>query len=584
MLNYYIDAEQIRSDSSLNYSLVDYLLTNNDFKEHKNYLFKHLISNTKFTRDFINQYFIRNKNLGLFIPKLAELKSDCFEFLNNNEENIAHLIRYMPLLTLDKASSTKDNLEYFLDNRVDYISFVLDCFKDTNDPELCYKEFTKVLRPKLSLLEIDKSNSQHLELFNWLGKNDYLCTSYDVIYKIVYYNSDKTEEETTTALSEKPLTTIMNSDVEYLKNVIQNIDEHIDKILQANSNNNFKEDENILIEFLNGSIHKNLKIQLIQKSDTIIDDITKIKESDLHETIFNNHKIKPVWHNVMQIYQNHENELPEFLIEYINLSFKELIKDKDFHKKENNKSNYEQQKYFEVSIIKENSITDEAYEEIIQGLALYWNNIGIDSISANKTHSLIHYKKLTFSKENWSNIKSLENSDLTKKFIEVYLSNFLSEKEPEINLEPFDYVIILNCQSLKSERQTFAENNCANFIQSSESLVDSIIKLFDDKKIPQNLYSEILLYGTSQQLMQLITNQINYLNNQEIFECLGKMGEPFNQLAVIQDDEIRFENNKQNQDFLQLLYDKALIKKVELKKEKRLSNKKYLFSRRRKDV
>lgn len=114
MLNYYIDAEQIRSDSSLNYSLVDYLLTNNDFKEHKNYLFKHLISNTKFTRDFINQYFIRNKNLGLFIPKLAELKSDCFEFLNNNEENIAHLIRYMPLLTLDKATSTKDNLGIFL--------------------------------------------------------------------------------------------------------------------------------------------------------------------------------------------------------------------------------------------------------------------------------------------------------------------------------------------------------------------------------------------------------------------------------------------------------------------------------------
>lgn len=584
LLNYYVDSEKLYSDSALNFSLLDYLLKSDNFKNHKFHLVKQLITGTPLVTNFIKQYFLRNKNLDLFIPTLSNQSKDCFDFLDNNEENIRTLIRYMPLSTLNEANNTKDNLDYFLDNRTDYISFVLDCFKDTDNAEFLYKKFTEVLNPKLHLLEIDKSNTQHLELFNWLGENDYLYTSYDVIHKIVYYNSENTEEEITDALAEKPLTTIMNSNIEYLKSYIQFSDEHIDKILKENPQNIFKEDKEVLIRFLNGSIHKPLKIRLIKKSETIIDNINEVEDTDLHETIFNSNNINPVWSNVIQIYKNNENEFPEYLINFINESYNELIKDKDFHK-QRSESNHDLQEAFEASIIETDSLTDKGYENIIATLAFSWDDISINDISSNKVISLISSKKLSYSNNNWNNIVKLNNATLKKAFIKAHLWKLLTTwREDDLKLEMDDYEIILSIKLFKEHRQKFSEKYCGDLIQHSKNLTNLIIELFDDKKMPTNLYNQVLVYSNTEQKIKLLENQMKYMTPNAVFECINQMNEPLNQLALQQDKMIKFENNKQNQEFLQLLYDNELITKVDLKKEKRLGSKKFLFTRRRKDV
>ena len=119
-------------------------------------------------------------------------------------------------------------------------------------------------------------------------------------------------------LDKKNLTIIKNSTCKKLiTDIEKNIAIYIENILL-----NFEkiyDDENILVElFKNEKISDNLKIEIIKKQETLISNISEVKDSKLWKNIFEENRVKVDWNNILYYYQEYK-DVDKSLLKYINI-------------------------------------------------------------------------------------------------------------------------------------------------------------------------------------------------------------------------------------------------------------------------
>ncbi len=255
---------------------------------------------------------------------------------------------------------------------------------------------------------------------------------------------------------------------------------------------------------------------------------------------------------------------------------------KDEHRY-NTISNSELQKALETALIQCNELSNDAYEAIIPDLYYGWKNISINHLDEEKILSLVSHKKLAFTTTNWDNVQNLDNIKLRKQFLKTYFLNIIDEEKSElpITLETQDFAVLLEKSSYKKQQQIFAKNYCDNLISQSETIRNHIISLFDDRQMPNILSSKIEQHANDIQKITYLIKQASFLSTNHIFNILQTMTEPYNQLALIQNDNIQFNKTDLNLKFLEVLENKGMIIKI---KPKKIKGKGYYLTRRNKKI
>ena len=109
---------------------------------------------------------------------------------------------------------------------------------------------------------------------------------------------------------------------------------------------------------------------------------------------------------------------------------------------------------------------------------------------------------------------------------------------------------------------------------------NKIVNVFDDKKLPSELYEKIKGTGKEDHIQYLFLGQVKFLSNTEILSLLPSMGQPFDELN--KDSKTKFDINQKNKTLLDALYARKII--VTVKEVKKALRTKFYETRLQKTI
>ena len=148
-------------------------------------------------------------------------------------------------------------------------------------------------------------------------------------------------------------------------------------------------------------------------------------------------------------------------------------------------------------------------------------------------------------------------------------------------LDPVDYITIVHLASLdKLKKQSFIEEYVGGINNILAYPAIKIIDIFDDKRLPDELYEDIKSIGNEESIQYLFMNHNKFLKNDEILDLLPLMGSPFDELN--KESKTKFDINEVNRKLLNALYERKII--VLVKEISKIIGHSYYESRLRKDL
>lgn len=565
ILEEYIDSERLILQSSLNFQILDYLLTHQDFTYHLNALLENICNGTYESFEFTSQYLQRRKNLHLFIPLVLATKETTIDDLEigfDNEDsyyNLTQIINHLPLEQLAESDYLTRRLKEILEDYSSYIKYILDCFSGEEDE---FKKFTDIIKPKITRLEYTPN---HSKIINWLGSNDYLTVSIKLLGDVInslYPVIDKiVNEELLQELQKKPFTLLSKLTDSYLpshlwsNNLTVYVDVFLDNLIEGEY---FEESEDIYIQLLNSEyISPNQSDELMKAISTKITDITEVN-SDLHGKLFEYNVARANWDNIVTYFKENEDTLVDVLIKFINLNSDSLAQ-KYQHFKNSAENDIEPVRSIELALIKCNELEDIAYKNILGSSDSTWLNIDISNLNESKVLFLISNSLFGLNSTNWQSIVSRENGEMRNLYIEHYISSIMDGDLLE-ELEATDFKTILLSKLIDKERkQDFIEKNIDRVINILDTSIKYIIDIFGDKPLPGELYNHIQNSSESENIRYLFLKQKDNLSNNDILKLLPLMGAPFNELNYDDNNKTKFNVSIENKELLKALQTRGII-------------------------
>lgn len=339
------------------------------------------------------------------------------------------------------------------------------------------------------------------------------------------------------------------------------------------------EDEDILIEILNEeALLSDSKERLLLVVATEITDICRVEET-LHDKLFEYNVAKPIWENVVEHFDKEEKILSKNLVNFINAN-SELLSAQDESYKNIISSQYEVHNALEKQLIQCESLTSASYGLILKVLIFRWADIDLTGLSEDKVLLLISNNIFTLSKENFEYIKTISSTKIRTSFIRYHIIS-ITDGELIEELDTVDYITIVYSTDLdKLKKQSFIEEHVGSINNILAFSAKKIIDIFDDKRLPDDLYENIKNTGNKDCIQYLFMNHNKFLKNDEILNLLTLMGSPFDDLN--KDSKTKFDINEINRNLLDALYERKII--VLVKEINKIIGNSYYESRLRKDL
>ncbi len=559
LLDNYLSKEEMLTSSALNISMLRYLLHKryNHLAACKNML-KTLSNKSDTSNEFLTLLFKKDIDFyHLLIPNLITVNDEIFEILLDEVEDEQTVSNYKKIISysgeqLENSSYLIGKLKEFLSKREDYIDFVMECFSNDEDK---FKSFSKKIHPMF-----EKLKPTNLELFNWLGEQNYFYIEKSIISDALMANLKLTEKEITDKLLKMPFTTILESEINYLirdyeaeqKSIIQVfIDDLEDEYLEEKA-------ETVQQVINNEKLDIDTKINLILKCKTKLKHLKTINQ-DVHDMLLENNGIEPTWDNVVTYFSNHANELNEILINFLEANAAHLGKKTKEYKALFEEEAEELQKAFEVSLVKCNEISDQSYGYLLETLGYRWKNLDISMLNNDKVLSLIEQGKLSFNSEMWNIIKNYQSDDVHKSYIERHIEGIFDGDDIDL-VDETVLAIILKSKSIMNEcKQAFIRNFSEQLIPFAAKYPYSCFEVYEKDKMPDELYQGIKNENSGVDIQNLFLNQHKYISSDEVLTSLKKMGKPFDELN--ENNKTKFPDNPKTKEILDALYNKKIILK-----------------------
>lgn len=534
----------------LNFSLLDYILERNNTEKKLAQIIALLSTKTQKPTNFIDDYITYTVDAN----KKSFLQAICKYWKNPNqnfwEEIVSNFsddkcIYYLNLMfsILDfnviKALNIRDNLSNYISEIESLNSFI------NIDTEIT----AFILETNLKFKNINNEGSK--VIFDFI----YQKNSYEINEKMIElitsrYSQNKFDLE---LLKTANYTTIKNSGASKLiKYIDSNIEFYIKEVF-LKLENNCKESEEIIIELLNDNYEDfgpELTIEIIDKNQTPIQDISKITHNELWTTFFQEDKIAVSWDNLLYYFKekkSFDDVLDNYLKNnYIQLGTEQMNPDFD----EENPilvQKFSEDIIHKTSIeilnsLSENTLTTYVYSD---GEATF------SGLPIDKMKILIKKKIILLSPENYSFIEN-EFADLLLIFLETNNDKFIEE----VGTYELDSSIMSKLVDSKvftqEQKMMIIDHIPESVLIEDEVISNKVCNLLANSRkttISINLLRELLTQSQStEDKIRLFNIYQNDIDDSELKSIIQILGYPYSE--IVEGKHPKIENNEYNREFI----------------------------------
>jgi hypothetical protein len=535
----------------LNFDVVDALLEYH-VEDKTDALFKQLANEHELTINFINEYIDRSREQEAFTKKLCSYWQNIWKYIFS-ESSFTDERKEQYFLLILKYADIKD-LEKIFDENDSYIANYRDFFIIDMD-NMIRRELVEYLGINFRTIN---PNSPREDL-QFLMDN-YLYEINCEMLKVIIPKEKFDKEDFRT----KNYSYLIHSDLDAIVDYIEEeINTYVEKILIGIEDNTKEDIEAYTLLLNNSKLELRLKEKLIEKIDTIIDDIATIDGSNETHLLFKYSKVKQTWENIESIFNKDNNLLTVDVITYLN----------------NNKNAFELsnrkmpsdlivdgvKKFSKLceAIIHAKEISDESYNLLLKSIPWWYHSFDALYISTERMKVLIQNKMVSPTIDSYNYL--LQNyKGLNILLLEIYPNKFISELD-KLALDLPDMEMILKSTKLDNEIKFKLINQVDDSIIMDSSvnskfvlnnvLLDSCkysigetlkLKLINKKELP--VYERITLF--------LKINDC--LDNEKIISFLLSLGFPYNEIPNPKKSPT-INRNDLNEKLMNILIQKGVI-------------------------
>lgn len=537
--------DDYKNSGILNLSLIYYILNN---EERYKAELKSIINtikrddNYKFIKTFLN--FIKDDRFDTASIFMKNILNEWIEIGYHIEKESEGYLDGIIKLVLHKTDNIiiKEFLSKFMkiENRIKNIQYINDYF-DVIDSD---KMIDLVEKTNLKFSNVKDINSKN-KFSSYLYNNNCYEINFNMIKNILESNEkDK--------LNISNYTLIMSSEKDELKNYINNeINYYIENVL-LKSDNKLSEKEKFFLDILNNNeVDKENKIDLIEKSETIIERIDSVDMKELWKKFIERELVNVNWLNVNTYYLYDGPE--DVLISYI----------------ENNI-----EKFSEMSIDKSEGLTSKKLNDISFILIEYLSKDLLIKILDKLYILKSERNNFSYDKDiSFENIKVLIKNDILK----------LTEKNLKNNNEELIYFLIkYNIDEFINSKFKIIHNETEiiNKIINEDHLeiktrVDLLLKrgyfLKEDLNIPIKLLYFIIVKEKNKinknKIIKLLINQLENINtNDARLYFIHSLGKEYKKIGT--NKQARLDVNNENKLLLKKLKTEDIVTSYSVKQTK----------------
>ncbi len=542
----------------LNYSLLDFLLSNNKQKIKRDTIFIQLKNEIQKSVNFIDGFIQYTSQIELFIQLLCKQWTNIWNYIENesgfSEEKKANYFK----LIIDHADikdikAIFDNYKSIISNNKNFLSITKNTKK--------IKEIIKILIIRFE----DTEESSPKDLLEFIYSENYYSLNPTMLKSILTFYSVFNQNE----FDEKNYSTIKQSKIEPLiKNIEKNINEYISSIyLKIESN--IKEPLDSLVNLLNNKdVTIKNKNKIIKQTETKIEDITEIENQEVINLLLNESKVSANWGNITSIYIENENKLSEDLISFIN-----SLKNAERLSKNKISKEYpdeESAKNFIREILLEDSFNDACYLYLLKSIPFIYDSLDFENLSFEKVKLLVDNKILVVNNTNFELLKenfdklhiSLIEND-PNKFIEDIISFELDNDDLLSILESIKVTIAIKVKVINNfDTSTFTTDS--KLLNKIGLLLIENLNIVIDNIIINSVITKSEL--TNSQKLVIFNKYNTVFKKNEIETFLLSLGEPYSNIAENGKRPL-IDYNTTNEEFVTILKRKEYISKYEIKQK-----------------
>ena len=545
-----IQESDFSREEILNFSLLDYILERNNTEKQLAQIITLLSTKIQKPTKFIDEYITYTVDAN----KKSFLQAICKYWGNPNqniwEEILSNFsddkcIYYLNLMFSALNFQTIRALN-IRDNLSNYISEIKSLNSFTNiDTEIT----VFILETNIKFKNINNQGSKNIFDFIY-DKNSYEINEKMIELFLSRYSQNKFDLE---LLKTANYTTIKNSGASKLiKYIDLNIEFYI-KTVFLKLENNCNESEEIIIELLNDNyldFGPELTIEIINKNQTPIQDISKVSETDLWTTLLQKDKIAVSWDNLLYYFKEKESfddVLANYLKNnYIQLGVEQMNPDFD-EENPNLVQKFSEDIINKTSIeilnsLSENTLTTYVYSD---GEAIF------SGLPIDKMKILIKKKIILLSPENYSFIEN-EFTDLLLIFLETNSDKFIGE----VGTYQLDNSImskLVDSKVFTQEQKMMVIDHIPETVLMEDKVISNKVcnLLANSRKttVSINLLRELLTQSQStEDKIRLFNIYQNDIDDSELKSIIQILGYPYSE--IIEGKHPKIENNEYNREFI----------------------------------
>ncbi|WP_010233406.1 YobI family P-loop NTPase [Clostridium arbusti] len=544
-----ISANEFKSKSVLNNSLIDYLLGNLSTEKWRlNIIFQALIKDIDSKIDFIDQFCEKSEHKEIFIAEFCKMYTGFWNFIINKSklatERIDDFFTWI-ISSCDVnviiALNEKESIQSFIEN-TQYIFHMK--YRDRDDVEKKLKTVFQKLSIKFHLLEppkVEYSSDTEQELENkliiYILENTMFQINESMI-RYFYENLVNFDEEKIKVFESKNYSSIKMLGNESLSNYIEsNLKEYLTEVFLKLPQNT-EEDVSVIEEFLNSDKidSDDIKIKIINKSNVIIKNFKKVP-SNLWNTIVECNKWDITWFNII-CYFEHFNELNDKIIEQLNQGdvYKMLSVIRIDKMEGINEFSKEVCEELYQYLYENENLSDNFLNKIQEDIPNYYSYSENSKISSKRMKLILDNNCIEISTNSFIYLKN--NYD--ELYYNWSIKNFdkLLENSKEIPLEINNIKVYLDENKIRSENKLMLINSYKELVLKNFDDVELIKLIFElnkeeiiDKLDSSIFESLIHLDNYYKERVLLLANKVKDFSLEDIKKYLNTLGEPLNLLC-----------------------------------------------------
>lgn len=573
-----INVLNFKTDSILNYDLIDFLIEKKDqFQEQYQYMMEKLSDESPRSLAFIKGFLKASNNITAFIGEIVKYWPAIWRHFSQTDPldkpELDEL--FLVLLKSAKASDLKNvSKDSDFVDRIENDSDFLNKIKEQKK----IIEILKQLEIKLLDVNIDIAPD---EVLNFVYEHNHYQINPQIIKKLIKHfgNFDPMNWE------QSNYKAIQNSDckplVKYLNHQIQDYMDKIYFVIDAN----IEEEQSYYKKLLNNpNITLKSKLQLIKRIKTKLSHINQLEKQseeqernkELEEQILNENKLEPTWDSLLQLHK--DNISWTSMVHFLNAENNaQLLGNEDIPITKGDNGQYMYRDFCHKIAIS-NEVEESSYDQILNVFPFKFDELEMSVLSESKVRSLIKHDILMVSSGNYEILKK-HHINLLIFFIEYNTTEILEDFD-EFDFTGEDLAKVLNSSNITaSNKNQFINEIEEERIFDAPQNIQLILSFLDQN--PSLEINNLLLYrlllsshGTIQMRIKVFNARHQFMDQAAMVRFLDTLPNDFKEIPN-PNRRIAIPYSLENEALLNLLRSEGIINNYTKKENKlRVSHKK----------